>query len=102
MDYPDTLRDGDELLDRQADAPGESYPGVPYAVRAPDAAAGQQLVRVALVACPGCGGSLAYREEPAGKFYDCITPGCGHAWRLRVCHVPGRRPVLALVMETFR
>jgi hypothetical protein len=98
--FPLTLRIDNDLYDRQASLPKESYPGVHYARRA-DSGGVRQAIRVELLDCPGCSGQLAYFEDNGAKKFRCMRPSCQHVWRIKMISEPGKAPTPALVMEEF-
>jgi hypothetical protein len=101
LGYPATLMIQAEPFDRQAELPGEGYPGVHYA-RQTDSGAMRRSARVEIVESPSCGRPL-YMESGAdgSKKFRCTNPGCLKAWRARGVNEPGKSAMLALVMEEF-
>ncbi len=98
VDAPASLNIDGDLYDLQPLPANDTYPGLPYARRAN--AGGVRLeVRVALVECEQCGRPLHFRQAGDVKLFECGNPRCGRVYKCRMVTVPGKAPILALVMD---
>lgn len=104
LGWPQTIKIGEDLLDRGVPVERERLPGIPYSRRA-DAGGARLHWRVEFVESPCCGRRLLYKEEKiAGqtvKRFACTAPGCKRVYELAVGGEPGRGPMLVMILKTL-